>query len=258
MKFNLSEARFKTLVNIGVIGAVCFVVAPIVTQMIGGAIGLIVTFVIGSVALALRPAFTEYMSQLKFKTLNAVIDRAPVETLYQRAQERVNELNNQRSVLNEQAANLESFKKKAMAFAKKYPEDAAQMDEKLTGYEKLFAFRVELFKEAKAETQKFVGEVEKAEAIYEMAVADAALGKSFNKGKDFMSIYREKTAFDAIDKANSRAMANLRMALIDDVAVTQQIADREVHAVAYDDNNKVVLGNIMNLDSIKVPVSENK
>lgn len=258
MKFNLTEAKFKTLLNIGIITAICFAVAPIIFTAIGGAIGLAIAYVLGAVVLALRPAFTEWLAQLKFKTMDAVISRAPVETLYQRAKERVDELNEQRAILNEQAGNLEGFKKKAKAFAKKYPDDANDMNEKLIGYEKLFAWRVELFKQAKKETQNFVKEVEKAEDIYEMALADAALGKSFNKGKDFMSIYREKTAFDAIDKANSKAMANLRMALVDDVVVAEQIGTQEVHAVTYDANDNVVLGSIMNLDEIKVNVAERK
>lgn len=250
---NMTEAGYRRLLNVLAIGAVCFVAAPIIWYVVGGLIGIITAFVVGAVALALRPAFTERLSQLKFQALNTVISRAPVETLYQRAKERVIELDTQRQVLNEQAGNLESFKKKAQAFAKKYPNDSNDMQEKLEGYEKLFAYRVDLFKQAKAETQNFVAEVEKAEDIYEMALADAALGKSFNKGKDFMAIYREKTAFDAIDKANSRAMANLRMALIDDAVVTSQIENTQQHAVTYDANNNVVLGDIMNIDSIKVP-----
>jgi hypothetical protein len=257
MKFfsNMTEAGYRKMLNVLAIGGVCLVVAPIIWYVVSGLIGLVTAAVVCAVFLAFRPAVTERLTQLKFQALNAVISRAPVESLYQRAKERVEELNNQREVLNEQAANLEGFKKKAANFAKRFPEDAGQMAEKLAGYEKLFAYRIDLFKHAKKETQKFIGEVEKAEAIYEMAVADAALGKSFNKGNDFMSLYREKTAFDAIDKANNTAMANLRMALIDDAVVTSQIADTEVHAVAYDADDRVVLGNIMDMGSVKIPVA---
>jgi hypothetical protein len=246
---NTKAVKYKRLMQIGIIGVVGLVVAPVIFLAVKGIVGLVIAGVVGGIALALMPAVSEKLTQLKFQAMKIVISRAPVESLYARVQERHALLQEQRGVLQEQAANLESFKKKATKFMEVYPEEAASYQEKLTGYEKLFAFRVNLFKEAKAKNMEFVKVVEKAEAIYEMAVADAALGNSFNKEQDFMAFYREKTAFDAIERADNLAMSNLRMALVDDDVVNKLSAEttiNSIHKVSYDPQGNVILGDILN------------
>jgi len=113
--------------------------------------------------------------------------------------------------------------------------------------------RVEMFKTAKADTELFDKQVDKAEAIFEMAVADQALGKSFGKGKDFMTIFKEKTAFEAIEKANSKSMADLKMALLDEDFVTKKIEQSTApqRQVSYTPANTVNLGSILD-----IPVKE--
>jgi hypothetical protein len=243
---NSKAMKYKKLVQIGIIGAVGLIVAPVIFLAVKGIVGLVIAGVVGGVAIALMPAISEKLAQLKFQAVKMVIDRAPVDSLYVRVQERHTLLQEQRKVLQEQAANLEGFKKKAMRFMEQYPEEAAAYKEKLTGYEKLFAYRVDLFKQARKANQDFVKVVEKAEAIYEMAVADAALGQSFNKEQDFMAFYREKTAFDAIERADNLAMSNLRMALVDDEFAIKAVENQQVHQVSYDPQGNVILGDILN------------
>jgi hypothetical protein len=244
---NAKALKYKKLIQIGIVGAVALVVAPFIFLVVKGIVGLIIAGVVGMTAMALLPALSEKLTQLKFQAMKIVIDRAPVDSLYGRVQERHALLQEQRKILQEQAANLEGFKKKATKFMQQYPEEAPAYQEKLEGYEKLFAYRVELFKEAKVANQAFVKVVEKAEAIYEMAVADAALGHSFNKEQDFMAFYREKTAFDAIERADNLAMSNLRMALVDDDFATKKVSNvnTTVHQVSYDASGSVVLGDIL-------------
>lgn len=249
----LTQEKYKRLLQWGVAGGVALVVAPIIFMVIKGIVGLAVAGVLGATILALMPAFTEKMSQLKFQALKGVISRAPIESLYQRAKERWEALREQHVILQEQAGALEEFKAKTQRFVKEYPEEAEQYQTQLKGYEKLFAYRVDQYKTAKKANEDFNKTVEKAEAIYEMAVADAKLGKSFNKDKDFMAVFREKTAFDAVDKASSQALANLRMALIDDDFANKQVENVETHAIAYDSNGNVMLGNI--LSEVPQPVT---
>jgi hypothetical protein len=250
----MTQEKYKKLMQIGIVGAVCLLVAPIIFGVVKGMIGLAVAALVGGTILALMPAVTERLAQLKFQALKGVISRAPVDTLNKRGQERWDELNVQRQTLHEQAAALAEFKQKATKFNRDFPEEAPQINEQLQGYEQLFAYRVDMFKQAKLETEKFMKVVEKAEAIYEMAMADAKLGKSFNKGKDFMAIYREKTAFDAIDKANSMALANLKMALVDDDFASKAVeaAPTSQHAITYDATGRPMLGNILNVDALRV------
>lgn len=247
-------AKYKRFMQIGMVALVALVVAPIIFLIVKGLVGLIVAGVVGAIALATMPAITERLAQWKFQALKSVISRAPVESLYQRAKERWDALSEQRTILQTQAGALEAFKKKAEKFVKTYPEDAVQYTAQLLDYEKLFAYRVDQYKQAKTANDEFVKVVEKADAIYEMAVADAALGTSFNKDKDFMAIYREKTAFDTIDRASSDALANLRMALVDDDFVNKQMQSQEsIRTIAYDTAGNVILGNILN--AVPVPSS---
>jgi ABC-type multidrug transport system fused ATPase/permease subunit len=248
----MTQEKYKKLLQWGTVGLVALIVSPIIFSVVKGLIGLAIAALVGGVIFALMPAVTEKLAQLKFQAMKGVISRAPIESLYQRAKERWAALQEQQSILHEQAASLEEFKKKAEKFAKQYPDEAETWLTQLVGYEKLFAYRVDQYKAAKRSMEEFNKVVEKAEAIYEMAMADAKLGKSFNKDKDFMAVFREKTAFDAVDKASSQALANLRMALVDDEFVSKQIEGQQTHAITYDAAGHVVLGNILQTQAIPV------
>jgi hypothetical protein len=259
MNNQIDQQRFKTIAKFGIAGIICLLVAPIVFLMIKGLVGLAVAGVICATLIALMPAFSEWLTQIKFKALKGVISRAPVESLIQRAKERWDELETQLGLLKEQAAAVSEFKIKVSRFVKENPLDAQDWLDRLADYEKRFAFRVESFKKAKRDTHDFMKTIDRAEAIYEMALMDQKLSKSFGKSRDFMAIFREKTAFDAIDKANAQSMADLKMSMIDEDYVSQQtLGEQPVAKITYDTQGNVVLGNILNMDSIQVPVLKNE
>jgi hypothetical protein len=239
----VTQDRFNLLVKVAIVAAIAFIVSPIIFMVVKGIIGVVLALAIAGIAYALSPAFASWLTALKFKSLNYVISRAPVEELIQRAKERWDALNEQMELLKEQAATLAVYKKRALKTAAEFPEEAKELNDNLAQYEQLFAYRVTAFQDAKNETIKFSRTVDKAESMYQMAVADAALGKSFGKNKDFMAVFREKTAFDAIDKASAQSLANLKMALVDNDYGTK--IDAPAHAIKYDEHNNVVLGNIL-------------
>lgn len=251
----ITQENFKKYTKLGLIGLTALVVAPVIFMVIQGIVGLAIAGVVGGLVIALAPAASQFFTTLKFKALGAVIDHAPVEALHQRAKERWEELENQQNMLKNQAASLESFRSKAMKFIKEYPDEAETWKERLKGYENLFAMRVEMWKTARDSTQLFMKQVDKAEAIYEMAVEDQKIGKSFGKSKDFMSVFKEKTAFEAIDKANNQAMADLKMALLDDDFVTKKVEESAspMRQVSYT-NNTVNLGNLLEIRELQPAV----
>jgi hypothetical protein len=248
----MTQDRFNKLIKWGSVAAVCLIVSPIVFMIVKGMVGLILVAGIASITGALIPAFSEWLTHLKYQSLKFVIDRAPVEALIQRAKERWEAIAEQRDLLKQQEATLALYKKKVDKIAIDFPEEEAAARANLAQYEQLFALRIEAFKFARAETEKFMRTIDKAEAIWDMAVAEANMGKSFGKNKDFMAVFREKTAFDAIDKASANAISELRMALIDNDYAAK--TTEPVRAVTYDKNNNVMLGNILNVESIEVPV----
>lgn len=250
----ITQENFKKYTKLGLIGLTALVVAPVIFMVIQGIVGLAIAGVVGGLVIALAPAASQFFTTLKFKALKGVISHAPVEALQQRALERREDLNNQREILRKQTAALEEFRGKALQFMNQYPEEAASWQEKLTGYEQLFSMRMEMWKAAKASTEKFEIKVDKAEDIYQMAVAMQELDASFGKKYDFMADFKEQTAFDAIDKENSLAMADLKMALLDDDFVTKKVEQSltPIRQVSYTQANTINLGNLLE----SVPVAE--
>lgn len=239
----MTKDNFQRLIKYGGLAAVTIVIAPFVFLLIQGIVGLIAAVVIAGVANALIPAFSSWLAQVKFGALRAIISRAPVDELLQRGKERAEALATQAELLKSQATQLQVFKMRTTKLGREYPEEAQQANETLAQYEALFAYRVDAFKQAKQDTETFMRTVDKAEAMYAMAVEDAKLGASFGKQKDYMAQFREKTAFEAIDKANAQSLATLRMALVD--AEYGKDIEAAPHAITYDAQHNVVLGNVL-------------
>lgn len=248
----MNQEKFKKYAAIGITLVVCAVVAPFVALAIGGIVGIATAFVLGSVLLAAQPAFSQWATNMKFRALETVISYEPVLTLKTRAEERWKELDEQKTLLQTSLASLEDFRGKALILIKKFPEEAENMKQRLKDNETRAAFRVNQFKDAKKATEQFMMVIDKAEIIYQVAVAENAFDKSMGKKNDFMARFTEQTAFDAIDKANNQAMASLRMSLIDEDFVTEQIKLQEtpVRAVNYTPAGNVNLGNILDITEI--------
>ena len=248
----MNQENFKKYATIGLIGLAGLIVAPVIFLVVKGLVGLAIAGLVAATTMAAAPAVSQWLTNMKFKALETVISYEPVLTLKTRAEERWKELDVQRTLLEEQAATLEQFTKKANGFIKQFPEEASDWTQRVKDYEQIFSYRVDLFKKAKAETEKFMVTIDKAEGIYEMAVLDAKMSKSFGKARDFMSIFKEKTAFDAIDKANSKAIASLRMALVDENFVSEQIKlqAEPVRTVNYNPSGSVNIGNILDITTI--------
>jgi hypothetical protein len=247
----MTKENFNRLVSFGLVGVAAIVIAPLVFLMIKGVVGLAVAIILVAILDALIPAFSAWLTHLKFSSLKFVISRQPIEELMQRAKERWDALAEQRDLLQQQAASLGLYKKKVEKIEREFPEDGPEARANLSQYEELFAYRVEAFKHAKEETQKFMRTIDRAESIYEMAVAEANMGKSFGKNKDFMAIFREKTAFDAVDKASADSLASLKMALVDEAYSTK--VSEPAKAVTYS-AGEPVLGSVLSLDNVPIPM----
>lgn len=248
----MDQEKFKKWATIGLIGVTGLLVAPIIFLTIKGIVGLAIAGVLAAGVMAAAPAVSQWMTNMKFKALETVISYEPVLTLKASAEQRWKELATQRDLLEEMSGTLQQFKHKATSFIQSYPEEAASWNQRVQSYEQIFAYRVDLFKKAKKETEKFMITIDKAEGIYEMAVLDSKMSKSFGKKSDFMTMFKEKTAFEAIDKANSAAMASLQMAMIDEEYVSEQIKlqAEPARAINYSPSGVVNLGNILDIQEI--------
>ncbi len=241
----MKQETFTRVVKYGALSLAALVISPIIFAIVKGVVGLALAAVVLLVLNALAPAFSVWLGQLKYGAMRGVISRAPVDALVQRLDERWKAIKEASTALQEQAAELQRFKAKVAQYVHDWPEEAEAMKAKLDTYEKLFALRLDMFKKAKQNTQEFARKVDKAEAVYDMALADKKLAKSFNKTEDFDAYFREKVAFEAIDRESATSLASLQMALVDEQL--DKKVDAPVHAINYNANNEVVTGNILNV-----------
>lgn len=256
----LTQEKFKKYATLAVGLAICVVVAPIVFLAIKGAVGLIAAAVIGSVCVALMPAFTQLMTNLKFKAYTEVVSRAPIESLYTEQQLAHNDLMEARTALEGQMGQVEMMKDNLEDYRKKRaddPESIAKWVERVNEWEKVLAFNIELFKGAKVEYAKFGRIIEDAEMDWKMSAADRKLSKAFGKKDDFMRNLRTKTALDAVQQESAAARARLKMSLVDNDYAVSQTKDKDiVHAITYSPAGKIDVGNILDVTPVSVKVEK--
>lgn len=240
------KQRFKRLLQVGIVGGVAVVVAPTIFLIIQGLIGLITAFVIGGVALALQPAFSTWLTNLKYKAVKEVVERDPCTTLIAQRQERAQALEDARGMLEQQVAAVELFSKKTAKLIKEYPEEAEESTQTLREYEALLVFRVDQFKDVREKHKAFSRNVDKYIAKYELAQLSKATGAALNSGNDPMAKFKEEVAFDKIDREHAESLAHLRMALTDESYAKEQIKTvTSAHQVTYTPDGRVQLGNIL-------------
>lgn len=248
------QKKFKLMAQLAIGGAIAFAVAPAIFMVVKGIIGLAIAAVIGGVCFALTPAVSTWLTNMKFKALKSVIQTNPVETLQSQREVRAQELQNFRVALNTQTVELERFRVEVQHMQRDYPDEAPRYVQQLQDFEKLLAFRVDQYKKAKVALVKFEDSIRKAERIYRMSLASQKAGAAMNANEDFMSKFKEEVAFDAIEEENIKAIAALKMAMDDDKYVLEQINTSNVaqHAVAYDPQGRVMLGDILKPVEVKV------
>lgn len=249
------QKKFKLLTQLGIGGLVALVVSPIIFMVIKGIVGLAIAGIVGSVLMAIMPAFSTWLTNMKFKALKAVIQANPIETLTAQREERAAQLTQFSKALTDQTVALERFRNEVSNMQRDYPEEAPKYTAQLQDFEKLLAFRVAQYKAAKKALAKFDDSIKRAERIYKMSLASQQAGKAMNANMDFMSKFKEEVAFDAIEEENIKAIAALKRAMDDDDFVLNEIKTNniETHSITYDANGSVILGNILKpIEVVKV------
>jgi len=217
------------------------------------ALGLGATIAIGvmlAVVMALLPAFSSWLTAIKFKAVKWVVDYAPVEALKARFQKLMEQLEEDAKILKQQKTGVEQLKTEAEDMIKEFPEEAEALNKRLAEREAMLSFRVAQFKKAKKATLDFGRSVRKAEMFYNIDKKDAELG--FNKpGPDYMERFKEETAFAAIEKAAAESRAAMWAALNDINTVPE---GETVKGITYTANNTVELGDILDVQAVRVKV----
>lgn len=237
--------KFKWLVAIGSVAIFALIIAPLIMTIIGGIIGTAVAIAIGAILNALIPAFSHWLTVLKFKSAKLVAAKAPIETMekgllnMRRSQETF------RKKLDSQRASLEKFRSDVQKMIKDFPQDSEQYNRELSNFEKLIGFRVEKYKDLVVAISEAEKKLNRAKRRYAMALAAQEAGENMNADDKFMERLMQEIAEDTVDTEVQNAMAQMENAVLDDALILREIEQRKVHAVNYDQNGQVMLGNIL-------------
>jgi len=212
--------RWGVFAKYAVLLAVGFFVAPYIFTAITGLIGLVVAGVLMLLVWMLLPAVETTARNMRLKLLKQAAARNPIETLQNEYLRREQALNERKNKIETLAAKTAGFKGKLDQFKRDYPNDAQ-------AYQDIYDKMVLLLKRSRdqwviAEKQlnAFDGEIIKAKAKWEMALAAADLRKDAGQVEaEFFAKLRVESSLDAIETGMNAAFAQLDTLLMESEAV---------------------------------------
>jgi hypothetical protein len=208
----------------------CTILAPAAMIAVQGLVGLLLFGFICVVSLAVAPAIGLAAANLRLKLLKGEASRNPVETLQGEYLNREKLLEERKDRIERFQTKVNGFESKLEGFKRQFPEESAKFDKVLSGMQDLLSRQKYAYKAARAELKLFGGEIEKAQAVWEMSIAasDAAEGTSVEE--DFFSRIKTDTALDAVTDSMNGAFAQLETSLLDRVDTPNTVIEQHRQA----------------------------
>jgi hypothetical protein len=202
-------------------GVVCFLAAPFVYIAIGGLIGLLIFGGIVTATSFIAPVVARKAANWRLGLIKAEAAKNPIETLqndYAKQAQQLDAFGDRLTTFN---AEIQNFQTKLGTFRKKYSaEEAKVFDEQLAKMKKLLELRTKNFQSAVQELSRYALEIQKADAIWKMGQAAAAMTKAAGMTEDdfFDKISRE-TALDSVQTNLNKSFAELDLSFAEESAV---------------------------------------
>lgn len=210
--------QYEKIGKIGALGIAGFLVAPFIFFVIKGIIGLAIAAGVGLLLVNVgAPWFGSKLANWKLKALKHEASLNPIETLQNEHLSRMEKLQQFRDYIREFAAQVSTFAGKLDEFKEKFPKDAAQFDEQHQQMVALLSLRKNKYEEAKNNLSAFESEIQKAQAIWDMAQAAAKLNQAAGVNTDeFYAKIQVETALDSVQKSLGASFADLEISLLDE------------------------------------------
>lgn len=210
------KKRIETIAKLVGLGVVGFLVAPFVLITIKGLVGLIVAAAIGLFAVNVAiPWYSRALANWRIKAIKAEAMKNPVETLqnnYIKQQEKLNESAKKISTF---SAKVSNFEDELELFVKRFPDQAAKFQDNLKKMQQLLGLRQKNYKRAVQELKSFELEIEKADAIWQMAQAALAMNEAAGMTEDdLLEKISKDTAIDSVTTSLNTAIADLETSLL--------------------------------------------
>lgn len=212
-KLQALATKYKWLLG----GLAALLVAPFTGYILYGLLGILGLIATAAVILTagfMAPAFAFKLANLRMKAIMAEANANPIETLKNDYLFRTRQLQEADDGIEDFQTEIANYDDQMREFSKQYPDEVGNFKEISTA---MHNGLVEM-KQEQAEARKAVAELErqidKAEAIYKMALA-AERVTSFSKNteaKVFADI-KQKVAFDAVRSKLNKSFASLDRAM---------------------------------------------
>jgi hypothetical protein len=200
----------------------CFFVAPFIWVAIGGLLGLIVAAVIIVAAWMLRPWFYAVAANMRLKLIKAEASKNPVETLQEDLRAKTVALDGRKTNIEKLNAQIRNFSDKVDDILNRYGKtdtDYIKLSRDLSDLQRVYKHRCDKWNEAHHQLERFAEEIDRAQVIWEAALAAAAARETSGLTEDeFFAKLRTDTAFDSIQTNYNEALASLDTAMLDDPA----------------------------------------
>lgn len=172
-----------------------------------------IAWVAGIAFINLTPIFSTEMTNLKFKGIRWAVKRNPVETKRAIHAAREKALGEFYVGIEKFSTDVETFRIKANNFSTQYPDEAGKFQLQLSDMEAELQERMDEYHQTKAHQDAFAVEIAKAQAIWDMHLASAALEKAAGMvPSDPYEKIKLETSIEAMDEVAARSMSRLKMA----------------------------------------------
>ena len=182
-----------------------FFIGVSIAAAVGGAVTA------AAILLALMPAISERLTQLKYSSFKATVAAFPIETLDGEVERGAKYLKRAYDALQEKKAAVEDFRIEVGKVEKDHPEDAAEAKLQLEEAEEQMAFYVQDYVEHEQSHEAFVKETARQKRKWKLANAGAKMRESLQIKDEFMSQLRRDTAFAAIQQKHADSIAHIKL-----------------------------------------------
>ena len=206
----LKKIKAQNIVKYVVAGAVCLAVSPIIFGVVQGMVGLILAAGVGFTAIQLTPWFSTKITNLGMRLLMNEARKNPIETMNNIYLDNMKTIQEKDEKIVQFAGRLEDFKSKMLSFQKKYPDEAANYAQIADKMAVVLTRQKDKQRIAKTLARQYHDQIEKAEAIYQMALeAHAVTELAGSIEKQVFQDIRKRVAFDTVTHSFNTAVAQL-------------------------------------------------
>jgi hypothetical protein len=214
----------KWVVGISVLA----VAAPIMVLALKSVVAIALTGIIALASVHFAPVLQMKFVNWKLQAIKAEARKNPIETMQAVYAQKIEEKKQFKDRITTFRAVLSDIKSKLQIFREKYPKDAEAFEAKVDIGKKRLVQREARYQNIKLALKEYAGVIERANAIWEMSNAMAALDEADAKMMDdLMSKIKVETSLDSVTHNMNQVFAAMETDLLDgddlDKLVVQEV-----------------------------------